>query len=675
MTCRLTYRPEVNGLRSIAVLPVILFHAGLGPFTGGFVGVDVFFVISGYLITGILLVDLNENRFSLVRFYERRARRILPALFVVMLACLPFAWVWMLPSEMLDLAQSMVAVSLFASNILFYLQAGYFAPNSELLPLLHTWSLAVEEQFYIIFPVLLFGLWRFGAKATFGVLAVLALVSLLLCHLFVIPNPDATFYLLHTRAWELLAGSLVALWQMRGGTQRQDASDIAAATGLVLILASIFLFDHETPFPSLWATIPVGGTVLILLFADTRTITARLLATGPLVGIGLISYSAYLIHQPLFAFARISSLTAPSPGLMLGLAILTLPLAWFSWRFVEQPFRGTGTFSRRGVFVASGLGLATFIGLGLAGQVTQGMPQRLPADVLRLAAGQDDQNPRKRQCHRLGRNETEHPLLRCMDDGSPMIALIGDSHADALAAGLHDMLVADGYGVYESTSRGCWPITGLQRLNDTNGNCDRYNRQTYDYLQGAGIDLVVMTARWTLPVVGTVFDNREGGLEVDPIAATNDRIDRTGPFGAVDDPARQQRVLDAVEAQIRDVLKDHKLLLVYPIPEAGWNVPLTAARQALRLRRTPQLDTSFARYQDRNAAIIALFDSIDHPNLYRFDPAGTLCNATKPGRCDNIRDGRALYYDDDHLSRFGATLVSKDLMEAIAAIPLPDPQP
>lgn len=225
------YRAEVDGLRSIAVVPVILFHAGLSVFSGGYVGVDVFFVISGYLITMILAQEIADGRFSLLRFYERRARRILPALFAVMLLCLPFAWMWMLHWEMLNFARSLVAVNLFASNVLFYMQAGYFAPSAEEFPLLHTWSLAVEEQFYIVFLLLLLVLWRFGRRSVMVIIGVLALLSLALCQWLITSQPDATFYLIHTRAWELFAGALVALWQLRSGTRVQGFSNVGGAMG------------------------------------------------------------------------------------------------------------------------------------------------------------------------------------------------------------------------------------------------------------------------------------------------------------------------------------------------------------------------------------------------------------------------------------------------------------
>ena len=271
------YRREIDGLRAVAVIPVVLFHAGFGIFGGGYVGVDVFFVISGYLITSILIGELERGEFSIVRFYERRARRILPALFFVMLVCIPFAWIWMAPSQIEDFGRSLVAVSLFASNILFWRESDYFAPAAEEKPLLHTWSLAVEEQYYMFFPLLLLLAWRFGRWRVFYLIAAIAAASLLLCEWGWREAPVANFYLAPTRAWELLAGSLCAFLQF-GKEQKRD--DLLAALGLGLIVFAIFVFDAATPFPSLYALAPVGGTVLIILFAANGTWTARLLSTG-----------------------------------------------------------------------------------------------------------------------------------------------------------------------------------------------------------------------------------------------------------------------------------------------------------------------------------------------------------------------------------------------------------
>lgn len=339
---KLSYRPEIDGLRALAVIPVILFHAGFELFSGGFVGVDVFFVISGYLITSILIEDIENKRFSIAHFYERRARRILPALFVVMFTCIPFAWMWMMPDQLRDFAQSLIAVSFFASNILFWRESDYFAAAAEEKPLLHTWSLAVEEQYYLLFPIFLILAWRFGKNRVFWLIVVMAGISLLLSEWGWRKQPTANFYLAPTRAWELFAGSIAAFIVQKKGIQKNN---FIALIGLLAILFSIFVYDKNTPFPSLYAAVPVIGTVLLILYADKKTYAAKLLSNKTFVGIGLISYSAYLWHQPLFAFARIELIEPPSNILMGFLVLATFLLAYGSWKYIEKPFRQRGCIS------------------------------------------------------------------------------------------------------------------------------------------------------------------------------------------------------------------------------------------------------------------------------------------------------------------------------------------
>jgi peptidoglycan/LPS O-acetylase OafA/YrhL len=330
------YRAEIDGLRALAVVPVILFHAGFELFSGGFVGVDVFFVISGYLITKILIEDIENDRFSFLSFYERRARRILPALFFVMFVSIPFAWIWMLPSQMTDFSQSLVAVSLFGSNVLFWRESGYFDSAAEEKPLLHTWSLAVEEQYYVLFPIFLFLAWGYGKNRVFWMIVVMASISLLLSEWGWRNSAIANFYLAPTRAWELFAGSIAAFVVLKRGVQKNE---FLSLLGLAAIVFSIFAYDESTPFPSLYALVPVLGVVMLICFAGKETVTARLLSTKVFVGIGLISYSAYLWHQPLFAFARIRLIEHPSPAWMVALSVTSIVLAYLSWRYVEQPFR------------------------------------------------------------------------------------------------------------------------------------------------------------------------------------------------------------------------------------------------------------------------------------------------------------------------------------------------
>ena len=444
----LKYRREVDGLRALAVLPVILFHAGFPVFAGGFVGVDIFFVISGYLITGILIRELDAGQFSLLNFYERRARRILPALFVVMLACIPFAWAVMLPSEMKDFAQSFAAAALSVSNILFWLESGYFDQAAELKPLLHTWSLGVEEQFYILFPPFLALLWRFGRTRPFLVLGGLGVLSLIVADWASYRFPSANFYLLPFRGWELIAGGLCALWQVRAPAASPRLGWLGLL-GLALIAGSILGMDEQTRFPSLWGLIPVGGTCLILLFADRHSLTGRLLGWAPFVGIGLISYSAYLWHQPLLAFGRLWSTDPLSVPALLALSAASLPLAWVTWRYVETPFRkrGAGTLlpTRGAVFAFSGAGLGVMVALGAWGHIRDGMPGRMPAEFADRSTLLEDNHLARQTdiragiCHfnQSGRHRSLTDFLNnwdCGPDSDPdrpglNIAIYGDSHA------------------------------------------------------------------------------------------------------------------------------------------------------------------------------------------------------------------------------------------------------
>lgn len=331
---------------------MILYHAGMPGFGGGFLGVDVFFVISGYLITALILEQMRRDAFSLLAFYQRRARRILPMLFVVMALCVPPAWALMLPDQLENFGQSLVATVLFANNILLHLTSGYWAQASELKPLLHTWSLGVEEQYYLLIPLLMMAVGYVtgrsagrssGSSPGRGLAVFLGLVLLAglgWAQWAAWHAPSANFYLIGSRSWELAAGGLLALWPQRPAAANTGrTAGLLAAAGLLTVLLSMALIDRYSPHPGL-VTLPlVLGSLLVLRHAGPGNRVGRLLSGRGLVGIGLISYSAYLWHQPLFAFARLYSLQAPPLWLMGLLALLCLPLAWLSWRYVEQPCR------------------------------------------------------------------------------------------------------------------------------------------------------------------------------------------------------------------------------------------------------------------------------------------------------------------------------------------------
>ena len=308
----MTYRPEINGLRALAVLPVIFFHAGFDFFRGGFIGVDIFFVISGYLITTIILEEKSKNRFSLIHFYERRARRILPALILVMFLCIPVSLFLMLPDTLENFGQSLVATALFSNNILLYLTSGYFDVASEYKPLLHTWSLAVEEQFYIIYPLLILFLFRFSKNVIVTILFLIFFASYSSA-IFMDSNDDLKFYSLHTRAFELVIGAMLSPYFLgKNYSSNNFFNNFFSLLGIILILISLDLYDIGDSHPNALTMLPILGTCLIIIFAVDGTIAKKLLSIPLIVYVGLISYSAYLIHQPVIAFLRIGSIEPPS---------------------------------------------------------------------------------------------------------------------------------------------------------------------------------------------------------------------------------------------------------------------------------------------------------------------------------------------------------------------------
>lgn len=429
------YRREIDGLRAVAVLAVIFFHAGFRGFQGGYVGVDVFFVISGYLITTIILSDMNNGKFSIVTFYERRARRILPALFFVMLCCIPLAWFLLLPNDLKDFSESLAAVSVFSSNILFWRQSGYFETASELKPLLHTWSLAVEEQYYILFPLFLMLLWKFRKRLIFAALMVVGAVSLVAAEWGAYNKPDMTFFLLPTRAWELAIGALIAFYFLYNHKHTElirsnkKASEMLGFIGLLLICYSIFAFDEDTPFPSLYALIPTVGTGLIIIFSTSGTAVGRFLGIKPMVRIGLISYSAYLWHYPIFVFARRASLTEPKTALLLLLSALSILLGFISWRFVESPFRNKSLISRKKIFSYGALGSFLFVIIAFAGVYTEGFIYRYSGNDLEMVDMSSEENRDKYVTSRffrlLGKEFDKN-------DSRPRVLIIGDSYAHDL---------------------------------------------------------------------------------------------------------------------------------------------------------------------------------------------------------------------------------------------------
>ena len=442
------YRPEIDGLRAIAVLPVILFHGAVPCFSGGFIGVDVFFVISGFLICSLLQKEISTGTFTLKRFYERRAKRILPILFFVIAATIPFSWIYLLPSEMVSFSKSIVSVLTFTSNIFFWSETGYWDAAVDLKPLLHTWSLGIEEQFYIFFPILLIVLFKFNKKLIPISILLLTIASLFAAQRTTLRAPDANFYLLPTRSWELGIGALIStnFVGLKSFISRFERKRLVFETlnavGLLAILYSIFVFDEHTPHPSLVTLIPTLGTGLILLCGSEDTLVKKFLSAKYITLIGLISYSMYLWHKPIFAFVRHKNLEEPHFTVFILLTLVVIVISYLTWKYIETPFRkkdGLKSMVIKMVFVLPPL---VFLLFGLTGIATKGFDFRIDGkkfknyqpdreelrrhswDILRSHAESDD--------YFISENEADKKLWFDTLDNRYKVLLVGNSHSKDL---------------------------------------------------------------------------------------------------------------------------------------------------------------------------------------------------------------------------------------------------
>ena len=498
------YRPDIDGLRAIAVGSVILFH--LGYLNGGFVGVDIFFVISGFLITSILKRELENDQFSIAAFYERRIRRIFPALLFVFTVTTALGCIYLFPGELKEYARSLLAALLSASNFFFWQQSGYFDAPSSTKPLLHTWSLAVEEQFYLFFPLLLARIYRKAPRRLPAVLWTLAGFSLVLCISITPDAPDLAFYWPITRMWELLVGSLLAISDLRL-LRRAWLRNLSSCLGLLMILVSLMEFTPRIAFPGYAALLPcLGAGLLIASDSYGQTVPGRLLSFKPLVYVGLISYSLYLWHWPLIVFANAGMPLAvgkPHWVVKLSILLLSLLLAILSWRFVERPFRRARPGSiRRRVFTTAGwtagvTGLSAVVLL-----VARGFPSRFSAEAQEVASYTERTETTTHQQSRLGscfissantfKDFKVDPCLT-IDPHRENYLLLGDSHAADLYYGFSRTFPDKNF--MQATVAGCRPT--LEPSPGAVRECARLNQFIFKtFLPAHPVPHVILSARW-----------------------------------------------------------------------------------------------------------------------------------------------------------------------------------
>jgi peptidoglycan/LPS O-acetylase OafA/YrhL len=653
------YRSDIDGLRAVAVVPVVLFHAGLKPFSGGFVGVDVFFVISGYLITSLVVGEIQQGRFSIIRFYERRIRRIFPALFAVLICSSIAAWRLMLPQQFENFANSVFATALFVSNILFWKEGGggYFAAAATQQPLLHTWSLAVEEQFYILFPPFLFIVHRWLKDRWVDWLAPLALISFAISVWGVDQRPTAAFYLAPARAWELLLGSLLAV-QAIPELKSRIWRELGGLFGLGLIAWSVFALTRESPFPGVNALFPAVGAALVIYSAtSSETIVSRLLAIPPLVFVGLISYSLYLWHWPLLVFAKFAQVTALTSWQTAAVVGLSFVMAIFSWRFVELPFRRRdGVFRRKPLFASAAFAMSCLVAFGLSGHFSHGWPRRIPQEALQIAAFARSGSPRAKDCVSYP-GRWISPKDACIFGAavSPKYAVWGDSHADALIEMIGKVAREDGQAVKFIVSFACPPVAGLDVVGYHSSYCYSANERAINYfLKDKSLRTIIMVARWNLYIEG--FNRDFGPAEAELNEPHEDwitdnthselKLQARKTLFATQMPLTVKRLTDAGKT----------VVLVYPIPETGYNIPSTLAKVVLHGHNPREFTRPENYYFHRQKFVFHVFDKLGPAGkIIRIHPEQRLCDGTK---CMTYADGHPLYYDDDHLSLAGADYLS-----------------
>ena len=647
----LGYRPDIDGLRAVAVLSVILYHAGVGVLKGGFVGVDIFFVISGYLISTIIFHDLESGKFSLGRFYERRIRRIQPALIAMVLVTMLLCAAFFVPSDFKLFAQSVGATVLFSSNIYFYLKSGYFDPLAETKPLLHTWSLAVEEQYYLFFPLLVLLLWRHARRYLVAVLTGLALVSFVFSVWQARAASNAAFYLPFDRIWELLIGALLALGLVPPA-RRSGVRLLLGFVGLGAMMASIFLFSPHDVFPGERALLPCLGAALLIYAGQglPQMVGANAwLASRPMVFTGRISYSMYLWHWPVIVVLQYVLFRKLNLSEVLAYLVLVYALAWASWKWIEQPWRDARrlAITRRGIFgltaAVTAIGVCFAVGIHAAG----GLPQRFEAQARQFAAATFDTNPRRASCDapsaaRLQADE----VCRIGDDHAPVsFVLIGDSFGDALMPGVEAAAQQAGKRGLVLTHSGCFPLLGVQQTD--NLSCDGMMEATLKLMERhPEVKDVMIVARWTSALLGTRFGQFE----------QSGWFLRDGQTKALSYD-ENRAVFERGMLRTLDRLQGRRITVVAFIPEQRYDIPralamhsafgqptAVALTRADHERRQAEMRVAFARLKQASPVSFTLVDVGAH-----------LCDAQS---CSAIRDATVLYADDNHLSRGGAVALA-----------------
>ncbi len=665
------YRPEIDGLRAIAVGLVIIYHAEINLlnsilFKGGFIGVDIFFVISGYLITSIILKELNTtNSFSFKYFYERRIRRIVPVLLFVSIFSIPISWICLSPIEFINFSKSVLYSLGFTSNLFFYFSGQEYAALSGLYkPFLHTWSLSVEEQYYLFFPLFFFIIFKFFKKNLLAIFSILFLISLYFAEYGSRNFSSLNFYILPTRIWELILGSILAYSESKNKIQNTNVlGSILPFLGICLIIYSSIFFDHNLRHPSIYTLLPVAGTAMIIGFTNKNNIIKKILSSKIFVGTGLISYSLYLWHFPIFAFARITEITSGDvlKKMLLGLIIFLLSI--FSYFFLERPFRDKNyDFKKIILFL---IFLILIIILFYSSIIyKKGFPERMPKIL---------QNVSSLETHKLIKNSENKECLGYKDgcffnqESNKKVYIIGDSHAATISSELKEKLIKKNYNFSTYLIGDCGFFPGFNlieiKTNKIDRNCNEfYFKKIENELLKNNDAIIIYSSRLPLYLENKEFDSKDanGGKSWNKIYQSKNKTDK---------------IKTSFNKFITKLSKSNKVILVYPIPEFDIHIPKRLLNMHLKrkldfenLNTNHFITTSYEVYRNRSKSSFELLNSIKNKNIHRIYPHTIFCNNLIKDKCISHDKNTIYYFDSNHLSLDGSRVLSQKIMNEINKI-------
>ena len=634
------YRKEIDGLRGIAIIPVILYHLNIPFFSGGYIGVDIFFVISGFLITSIIHNNIKEKKFSLLDFYERRLRRIIPILYLILILSIPFTLINFIEVDSRNFFESLFAVITFSSNFLFWLEEGeYFTRENSLKPLLHTWSLSIEMQFYIIFPLIIIILEKVK-KLKIMIISSTCFFSFLIANWLSLVNPDASFYLSLTRVWELLLGSLCALLRI-SCNKVKSKSDYICFFSFIIIFLSVFFFNDKTLHPSFISLFPVLATCFLILFSEESNSFKRLLQFGPLVVVGLISYSLYILHFPMIAFLKYLDIRMSTNIIFVFLICLFL-ISYFSWVYIETPFRKKNQISKKKF-----LRLYFFLSIILASVGLSG--------------------------HFLIKDKTDDFVNNQFDSPRFLIKnsimVLGDSHAGHYVWGLKQYFGEN--KVDDFSSNGCIPFIDFDRVDSRfkEGVCPKeMNLALEKFAKEQKYEILIMSNMGPVYLDGTTFKNK-GEARVKGLKLTLKNFDN------VDD---NWKLFEIGMRNTFDFLSnletEKKVFYVVDIPELGLterqcdvNGKTLTFKNFNFILKKPNFKNCFVKekeYLSRSKRFNDLVNNLgaDYPKIKIINTSNFLC---KNEVCKGIEDNQKLYKDADHLSKFGSLYISKFISDVI----------